>query len=144
MISFQQQILKKGSNITNYSSTDTFTDTIGEYKTFYDNNAVTPYLPFNEVSITNNSTTLDIWFYKNQNPNAKVLIKANSSKVISDVPIDSFALFTKSGTAIAGDIQITLSRLPLTEDEALRSEIGNPLSKIKKLLPLGFLGSILR
>lgn len=140
MLSFKQQVQKEGSNIVNFSSITTFTTTIGEYKTYYDDNSITPYLPFNEVAITNNSTTIDIWFHKNQNPNAKIRIKANSTKIITDTPIDSFALFTVSGTASVGDITMSSLKTPITENQVLRNEIGNPLVILKKLLPFGLLG----
>lgn len=82
------------------------------------------YIPFSNLSIVNNSSEA-LFLYPNQNANHKILIPAGTIKTIdkSVIPaIRSALIYTQSGNAAANEIEVTIWKEGITQDDLAREE----------------------
>lgn len=77
------------------------------------------YMPFTDIEIVNNSSVA-LFFYPNQDTDRKIVIPAGVIKTLdkNDMPaLSSFQIFTKSGTAAVDEIEVTVWKRGVVQDD---------------------------
>ena len=94
------------------------------------------YAPFDFLSI-NNSSTEDLNVFINQRDGWQKLVRAGTIVQISEFPGVRGLRISKrgTGTIVAGEVEVMVMRLPLSQDELVRRDAAaNPILRIARIL----------